>query len=125
MNLRKTLFLTGLLATVLTTQRTQPSLHQDIFSHENVVVLFSRPSCPYCHKVFPLWNAIQAEFPEVKFIYIGNASNVDKQRYNFRTVPTFMYFKNGQRITSHGSNNGTLTLDQLRSTIKSTFNLKK
>lgn len=97
---------------------------KDLTQHGNVVVKFYRPGCKYCVHIDPLIEQIKSEFAhDVTFINVNLDAQTREYKsiYSFDTVPTVIYFKNGKEVLRHGSNNGTITKDEIKSNIESAF----
>ena len=60
---------------------------------------------------------------DIKFLYIDIEQNPEAPaQYGFKTVPHIVYFKDGEQLDSHGSDNKTMTLGQVEQRIRNLFN---
>ncbi len=91
----------------------------------NVIVYFYTPTCPFCHYMTPIINTIQSKLDSsVRLIKIDISSNKEgyKKAFGFSTVPTVVYYKDGNKVSSHGSDNRGMTAPKMASRINSTYN---
>ena len=89
-----------------------------------VIVKFYRPSCPYCKYVRPIYEAVTDKYSgSVTFLAvdISDDSDVFKDAFSFSTVPTFIYFKDGRAMQSHGSKNRALTQNDVETIIQNLY----
>lgn len=106
----KSVLLCGMLSGVATLMGSAERVHQFINDHPDALVLFYRPGCPYCRHVMPLFDAVQqrheAAEDGVAFLKVDVSSGGAqlKSEFGFSTVPTFIYFKDGNAEVRHGSN---------------------
>jgi predicted bacteriocin transport accessory protein len=109
--------------------------------NERLVVLFTRGDCPYCIYLDPLFDQLmQAYGEQVTFLKVDINEQADllkekhtyeyvptatflKERYDFTTVPTVVYFKDGQSVLQHGSDNKSITLQDLKNNMQEIYNL--
>ncbi|KAL3072607.1 hypothetical protein niasHS_017581 [Heterodera schachtii] len=80
-----------------------------------VVIDFFATWCGPCRQMGPKFNKLAAEYPEP--IYIG--IDVDEHEsvaafYNINVMPTFIFFKNGQKLQTIEGNN----YESLRKTVE-------
>lgn len=100
---------------------------QFLEEHENAVVLFYRPGCPYCRYVMPLFDAVQKKYegaagaPAFLKVDITSDSAALKAAFNFTTVPTFVYVKDGDEKLRHGSNNMKLKQSEIDANIQQLY----
>lgn len=75
----------------------------DLLSHyDNVYVLFSGTFCNPCKKILPFFNELSGKYNNIKFIKIDvNESSDIVDFYNIKHIPTFIYFKNGNKIKEY------------------------
>lgn len=99
---------------------TVQAIEETIKSSPAVIVYLKKSTCKFCTYISPLIQQLQSTHPEITFIEIDCSTSADiyKNHFNFRTFPTVIYYKNGQEILRHGSNNGTITLQQMRAYTK-------
>ena len=86
-------------------------------AQDKAVVLFYKPSCPYCSYLDGKFRALaQQNKDNAQFIMINIQQNdgMYKSAYGFSTVPTVVYFKNATRTASHGSDNKTITVQTMQ-----------
>lgn len=86
-----------------------------IASEKRLAVIFYRPSCPYCQYLLPLFDAMQINYPMITFkaVNIDNHGDEFKEAFGFSSVPTVIYFKDGTEINRHGSNNMSITQEEM------------
>ena len=127
MNIGKTLLLAAGIATMALTPTidAQNNIESLVKSNPHVVVLFYKPGCPFYRYIAPLFDTLIAQKQSsgilFKKIDISSQPHIYKTAYHFNTVPTVIYFKNGSPMRSHGSNNKTITVNDMKDTIKSIF----
>ena len=94
-----------------------------ISTQPNVIVLFMRPECPYCKFIDPIFNAIATRYgSSIRCVKINvNENPSAKDTYNFSSVPTVIYNKDGQEKLRHGSNNKTVTQEYMEQNIKTIY----
>ena len=102
------------------------SVNRFIQEHPRSVILFQRNGCPYCAHVRPLFDAVQEKYADragmVSFLsvdVIADPYNL-KEAFNFATVPTFIYIKDGIEQTQlrHGSDNKRLKQSDIEKRIE-------
>lgn len=84
---------------------------------DKAVVLFYKPSCPFCVYLDAKFKALASQnINNAQFIMIDiqQKDQIYKASYGFSTVPTVAYFKDGKQITSHGSVNKTITVQTMQ-----------
>lgn len=97
---------------------------KNIIKDGNVVVKFYRPGCKYCLYIDPILDAVKNKYAQdITFVYVNlNAQSLDyKKEYSFEFVPTIVYFKHGKEVLRHGSENGTITQEDIEKNIKMVF----
>jgi len=97
-----------------------------IAKNKNVIVLFMRSTCQYCHYLQPIMNIALAPYRNsITYVVVEVSAMPDyyKKIYKFSTVPTVFYYKNGIVQASHGSNNKTVTQDDIQGYIKRIYRL--
>lgn len=85
-------------------------------TQKNEVILFYKPGCPFCPYVDSLFNQLKKQNNgKAKFKKINiNGNSAYKTKYDFSTVPTVVYIKDGQTIAKHGSNNKKIKLTDMQ-----------
>ena len=94
-------------------QSVKNQIQNTITNNKVVVVFFSRSSCGYCRYSSPIFYAAQRMFnAKATFLTIDTSQHEIqlKKDFGFSSVPTFMYFVNGKKVHSHGSENKTLAV---------------
>ena len=89
-------------------------------TQDKAVVLFYKPSCPYCVYLDGKFKALaQQNNRNAQFIMIDiqQKDPLYKANFGFSTVPTVVYFKNGKQVTSHGSDNKTITVARMQTNV--------
>lgn len=103
-------------------------LDKIIASHENVIIEFMKPSCPYSQYLNPIFSYTMKQYPNplVIFKVVDISSNQDyyKNHFGFSTVPTVIYYKNGKKVKMHGSNNMSIKSSHLQNNIESIYGIK-
>lgn len=87
---------------------------------DKAVVLFYKPSCPYCVYLDGKFRTLaQQNKQNAQFIMIDiqQKDQLYKSNYGFSTVPTVVYFKNGKQVASHGSDNKTVTVANMQKNV--------
>ena len=86
---------------------------------EKKVICFMRPTCPYCRYTIPLFTQVEKAFEgqgiDFQTVDISSDAQYYKNKYNFRTVPSVIYFKDGKELFRHGSNNMWLSFNEMMS----------
>lgn len=91
------------------------------YTQDKAVVLFYKPSCPYCvYMESPFKSLATKNQDKAQFIMVDiqQKDQPYKSAYGFNTVPTVVYFKNGKIVKSHGSDNKTVTLAGMEHNLK-------
>lgn len=88
--------------------------------YDNLIVMFTKDQCPYCVYMKPIMKQVERDYGnEITFLYVDVSKNHQyASQYGFSTVPTIVYFKNGKKLDAHGSNNKTITKDQIEENIR-------
>lgn len=87
------------------------------YAKDKAVVLFYKPSCPYCiymdakFKALAHQNSNKAQFI---MIDIKQHDQAYKAAYGFSTVPTVVYLKKGSVVARHGSENKTVSVPDMQ-----------
>ena len=101
-------------------------LQNKIAHEEKMIVLFMTSACGYCRYLLPKFNEVRAQYEsQVTFqiVNIGGVKDTYKSAFKFQTVPTVIYYKNGQEVLRHGSDNKRVTVDQMVSNIKKIYTI--
>ena len=114
-------------STIRHTQNKQELLHL-IATEKNLVIKFSRPNCPYCVFLEPIFNAAAQKYPgNVTFVSVM-IPDADREWYKgyfgFTTVPMVVYYKDGKKddTRSHGSNNRAISELYILNNLKQVYN---
>jgi thiol-disulfide isomerase/thioredoxin len=97
-------------------------------TEKNLVIKFSTQQCPYCVYLDPFFKqaAIHYNGPVVfAAVMIPSDQNVRnwyKATFKFATVPTVVYYKDGEKILVHGSGDKTITDRDILSNITKIYN---
>lgn len=87
----------------------------------NVVVDFYMDGCGPCGLMGPIVDDLAKEMSPVKFVKIETGAFNDlTKKYGIRGVPTFLFFKAGQKIRQF---TGARSKNELRNEINKTFEL--
>lgn len=101
------------------------NIRQFIAEYPDSLILLYRPGCPYCKYVLPLFDAVQSKYggKGIGFLKvdIAGADALLKVVFGFSTVPTFIYFKDGQERNRHGSNDKRLTQKDIEAIIQNLY----
>lgn len=74
------------------------------------VVLFQKPSCPYCVYLKPHFEKLKKANSDKGISFVVKEVTPDaKNAFGFTTVPTVIYYNNGKEMRRHGSENKTMT----------------
>lgn len=64
-----------------------------------VAVDFTASWCPPCRMIGPKFEAMQADFPSIKFIKIDVDDNSETaEAFKVSAMPTFKFIKNGKEV---------------------------
>ena len=88
------------------------------------VVYFYRPGCPYCDYLEPHFQKLQDTYSDsVMFTSVDISDNGDllKEKYDFQTVPTVIYFLHGKPVARHGSKDQSMTADGMEEILRDVF----
>ncbi len=93
------------------------------YKKDNAVVFFSKSGCPYCNILKPRFTTLANKNKnKAQFIVVNVGSSTSyKSSYGFSTYPTVMYYKNNAKKKQHGSNNGSMTTNQMQGYINSVY----
>ncbi|MCX5922188.1 MAG: thioredoxin family protein [Candidatus Dependentiae bacterium] len=70
----------------------------------NVVVDFYGTWCPPCQRLAPILNQLAQEYSHITFIKVDTDKFEDlSSKYNIRSLPTLIFFKDGKKIQQGGS----------------------
>lgn len=63
------------------------------------VAQMSADWCPDCVRIKPIMEALQSEYPQVKFILLDFDSNEElKEELEIYKIPTLIFYKNGKEV---------------------------
>jgi thioredoxin 1 len=64
--------------------------------NKNVMVMFSTSWCPPCKVVYPKLSKITKDYPKVSFVKVDSEEIEElADLYEIKSLPTFMFFRNG------------------------------
>jgi thiol-disulfide isomerase/thioredoxin len=91
--------------------------------HANLIVMFTKNQCGYCTYMKPIMQEVEMKFGKnIKFLYIDVDQNPQyAAQYGFSTVPHIVYFKDGQQLGAHGSDDKQMTAEQVGEKISGFF----
>ncbi|MBB6448114.1 thiol-disulfide isomerase/thioredoxin [Geomicrobium halophilum] len=73
---------------------------------DRVVVMFSADWCPDCRVIEPVLPRIEADYPEVEFLYADRDQFIDVcKQYDIFGIPSFIGFKDGEEIERFADRN--------------------
>lgn len=101
-------------------------IEQIIKENERAVVYFYRPGCPYCDYIDPLVSQIEDQYADVvtfTSVDISDHADLLKDKYDFQTVPTIIYFLRGNPVARHGSRDQEITYADMEEILTSAFGL--
>jgi len=100
--------------------QSQPGPQRLEQQHANLVVMFTRDNCPYCQYMLPIMKQAESKFgQDIKFLFIDVRQYPQyASQYGFTKVPHIVYFKDGQKVDAHGSNDKTMTIEQVEARVK-------
>jgi len=90
-------------------------LEKLLVAEKNLVIKFSTEQCPYCVYLDPFFKTAAQNsrgpivFASVMIPSDKNVRNWYKETFKFATVPTVVYYKDGEKTYVHGSDNKTIT----------------
>jgi thiol-disulfide isomerase/thioredoxin len=91
------------------------ALEELLKTEKNLVIKFSTQQCPYCVYLDPFFKkAVENYRGPVAFAAVmissdQNERNWYKATFKFATVPTVVYYKDGEKKLVHGSGDKTIT----------------
>ena len=98
-----------------------------IEKYDNVVILFMKDNCPYSlylrdvmDKVVPRYRSNNINYVVVE---ISKDPDFYKRTYNFGTVPTAFYYKNGILQARHDSNNKRMSAGEIQGHVRQVYGL--
>ncbi|MFA5861114.1 MAG: thioredoxin [Candidatus Thermoplasmatota archaeon] len=93
---------------------------QIVKTHANVVVDAWAPWCGPCKRIEPIVNELAAEYGgKVVFVKLNTDENQQiAMRYGIMSIPTLMFFKNGERVDQVV---GLVPKDNLKAKISKNF----
>ncbi len=112
------ILLIGALAMTYSPETKSYSVQQvkDLTKKGNVIVYFYTSGCSYCRYLQPHINRLKSKLGNnVTYLAVNVGSNkrVFYSTFGFSTVPIVMYFKNGVKKSSHGSQNKGMTAQEM------------
>lgn len=70
-----------------------------VLAAPKAVAMFYSPGCPYSQKFLPKYQALAAQYPDVRFASVNVDQSVQNAgKYNTRMLPTVVFFMNGQEV---------------------------
>ena len=96
------------------------NFEKDVINSEiPVLVYFYSEDCPHCAAVSPIYDRMAEAFNQrMKFVKVFRQQNRQlAEKYNIKSSPTLLFFKNGQEVCSRL--NGYITKPELRIQITS------
>ncbi len=103
----------------------QDKAKEAIEKYDKVVVLFMKKNCPYSlylrdvmDKVFPHYRSNNINYVVVE---ISDDPDFYERTYNFGSVPTAFYYKNGQLQARHDSGNKRMTAGEIQGYVKRAY----
>ena len=73
---------------------------QHVIEKGNVVVDFYADWCKPCNQLNSIMAQVAREFPHITFIKVNiDTFSTIRSHYNIKSIPTLIYFKNGQMIS--------------------------
>jgi thioredoxin-like negative regulator of GroEL len=91
--------------------------------NSRVIVKFYKDTCPPCKSFAPVYEAVSndSQLSSITFVEVNApVSQAISARYSIRSLPTTLFFSNGQLIKGE---TGFKTASQLRSLISTYFSL--
>lgn len=107
--------------------KTPDPVRATIQSHDNVIIQFMRPSCPYSAYLNPLFKQIQksADQKGIHSLLVDiTGKDFYKKEYGFSTVPTVIYFRKGKEVFRHGSNDKRFGIADFKRAIAQSYGIK-
>ncbi|CCH42367.1 Thioredoxin M-type [Wickerhamomyces ciferrii] len=86
---------------------TSLSEFQELIQTENLTITnFHADWCGPCKAIAPIFERLSEEFTEVQFLKVDSDDSEDiTQEYHLTSVPAFILFKNGEKISFLGGAN--------------------
>lgn len=102
-----------------TVRSNQEHLNQFI-TFGDVILMFYSETCPPCHRMSPIIDAVASILPQFIFIKIERKSFPDlRTAYNITSVPTLIFLRNGKEIARYDG--GPLTEEKMQKLITSIY----
>jgi len=81
------------------TQELSDQTFNNFINSSTVIVKFSAPWCGPCKQMAPMFEEVSNQYPNIKFGKIDtDRCSQTANRFNVRSVPTTIFFKNGKEI---------------------------
>ncbi len=126
-SLKLAILLGGALCMMYTPEIKTYSVNQvknEIVKNSNVIVYFYRSGCSFCSYLQPHINRLKSKLGN-NVTYL--AVNVDSNKSDFKKVfglssfPTVIYYKDGVKQESHGSENKRMTAPKMAQIVNKTY----
>ncbi|MEM2856593.1 MAG: thioredoxin family protein [Candidatus Nitrosocaldaceae archaeon] len=78
----------------------------EFISKGNVIALFYADWCPYCSAFKPIFESFKAKNCNLIKVKLNEDENPLWDRFNITTIPTLIYFKDGNIIARRDARSG-------------------
>lgn len=91
--------------------------------YSKLIVIFSKSACGYCQYMKPIMEQAEMKYgKDIKFVHVDvDTNSAAAGQYGFRTVPFIVYFKDGNRLDAHGSDDKKMTIERVQEKIENYF----
>jgi len=107
-------------------EMTVDSLKQKIATEKNIIILFSADYCPYCHFMIPIINEVKELYKSsitFEIVDIAQGKSDYPSAFTFKTIPTVIYYKDGVEQKRHGSENKSISSNDIKKNITDIYKL--
>jgi len=75
---------------------------EEVLRTEKAIICFSASWCSPCQKFKPIYSQIADKYKHIKFFKVDINDNEEfTNRYDIKSIPTFVFLKNGEKINEY------------------------